>query len=186
MILALNKKPTPRDITWFAVSLLAFFGILGGLAIWKPEALVGGSMILGIAWLVSLIINRDSWHLQILGVTMPLLFFAIGGSVRAGADPWSVATITWIVGAVLAAMARIWLKFGSLLYSGWMLAAFPVGWTISHVILGITYFLVLTPIGLIMRMMGRDPMQRALDRSAKTYWIKHETPTDAFRYFQQF
>ena len=186
MILNLKKNPTERDITWFAVSLVLFFGALGGLALWSPDALVGVATFLSVAWLVSLIINRDSWHLQILGVLMPLLFFAIGSSAQAGANPWTAAVVTWVVGIVLAVVSRTWLNLGRLAYSGWMLASFPIGWTISHLILGITYFLVLTPIGLLMRLLGRDPMQRRIDRAAQTYWIKHQTPTDPSRYFQQF
>jgi hypothetical protein len=186
MILNLNKNPTKRDITWFAMSLALFFGALGGLVLWRPDALVGVATFLAVAWLISLIINRDAWHLQILGAAMPLLFFAIGGSAQVGGAPWTVAITTWIVGIVLTLASCIWLKLGRLLYSGWMLAAFPIGWTISHLILGITYYLVLTPIGLLMRLVGRDPMQRSFDRSAQTYWVKHETPTDPSRYFQQF
>jgi hypothetical protein len=186
MILNLNKNSTARDITWFALSLIVFFGALGGLALWRPDALVGVSTILAVAWLISLVINRDNWHLQILGVTMPLLFYTIGKSALASENPMNVAIATWTVGVVLALVSRIWLKVGRLLYSGWMLAAFPVGWTISHVILGFTYFLVLTPIGLLMRAMGRDPMERNIDRGAQTYWVKHNSPDSPARYFQQF
>src|ERR1041385_5206015 len=46
------------------------------------------------------------------------------------------------------------------LYVGWMVAAFPIGWTVSHLMLGIMYFLVLTPFGWIVRATGNDPMKR--------------------------
>ena len=186
MILKTKNNPTKRDIIWFVLSLVLFFGALGGLVLWRPDALVGAATILSVAWLISLIINRDSWHLQILGAAMPSLFLVIGGSAQAGVDPWTVAIVTWVAGVCLAVVSLTWLKLGRLAYSGWMLAVQPIGWTISHLILGITYFLVLTPIGLLMRLLGRDPMRRRLDPNAQTYWVKHETPTKSSRYFQQF
>jgi hypothetical protein len=67
-----------------------------------------------------------------------------------------------------------------------MLAALPIGWTISHLVLGAVYYLVLTPIGLVMRLLGRDPMQRRFDRSAKSYWIERTPRTDPSRHFRQF
>ena len=57
------------------------------------------------------------------------------------------------------------------MYVGWMDASWPMGWVFSHVLLGVTYYLVITPIGLILRLLGKDPMRRRFDREAKTYWI---------------
>jgi hypothetical protein len=72
------------------------------------------------------------------------------------------------------------------MYIGWMYLAFPIGWTVSHVLLAVTYYLVLTPIGLIMRAVGRDPMRRRLDPEAKSYWIEHRPDRDPSRYFRQY
>jgi hypothetical protein len=72
-------------------------------------------------------------------------------------------------------------------YVGWMLAAFPIGWLVSHLLLAAIFFGVIMPIGLILRVLGRDPMRKSFDRSASTYWIARPTePTDSRRYFRQF
>jgi hypothetical protein len=55
-------------------------------------------------------------------------------------------------------------------YVVWMGLAFPIGWTVSHVMMLAVFYLVLTPIGISMRLCGRDPMRRRMDRDAKTYW----------------
>jgi hypothetical protein len=86
------------------------------------------------------------------------------------------------VGGVLGALAPQLLKP---VFVGWMVAAFPIGWTVSHLLLGFIFFFVLTPIGLLLRILGHDPMSRGFDRDAKTYWIPHETAPVA-RYFRQF
>jgi hypothetical protein len=61
----------------------------------------------------------------------------------------------------------------------WMKVAHILGIVMTHIILTLAYFLVITPIGLIMRLFGRDPMRRKFDRSASSYWIPvdHDGPT---------
>ena len=62
----------------------------------------------------------------------------------------------------------------------------PIGWVLSHVILALVYFLVLTPTGLLLRLVGKDPMERRLDPTATTYWIERPAARDVQRYFRQF
>ncbi|MBP88712.1 MAG: hypothetical protein CMJ64_18695 [Planctomycetaceae bacterium] len=71
-------------------------------------------------------------------------------------------------------------------YVTWMALAFPIGWTVSHAMMAATFYLVVTPIGLMMRLCGRDPMQRRIDREAKTYWIRKPTNRDIKSYFRQY
>ena len=118
---------------------------------------------------------------------MFLAFFAIVGALAwwqfeapraAGWILGSAAVVTAIYYAV--PMARI------PIYLGWLYAAFPIGWTISHLLMAIVYYLVMTPTGLLMRLFRYDPMNRRFDRAAKSYWIDHATATDKRRYFRQF
>lgn len=87
-----------------------------------------------------------------------------------------------VAGGVLGAVAPQALKW---VFVGWIVAVFPIGWTVSHLLLGSIYFLVLTPIGLLLRALGHDPMNRTFDRSARSYWTTHEQAPVA-RYFRQF
>jgi hypothetical protein len=57
---------------------------------------------------------------------------------------------------------------------------------VSHILMAIIYFGLITPIGLVMRAVGYDPMEREFDRQATTYWKKHEQSQDVGRYFRQF
>jgi hypothetical protein len=52
--------------------------------------------------------------------------------------------------------------------------------------MAIIFYLVVTPVGIIMRLTGRDPMERAFDRTAKTYWKPRRTDPDSARYFRQY
>jgi hypothetical protein len=71
-------------------------------------------------------------------------------------------------------------------YVGWMCLAFPVAWVVSHLVLAVIFFGVITPIGLLVRLVRGDPLQRQFDRQAESYWVPHAPSDDPKRYFQQF
>ena len=73
-----------------------------------------------------------------------------------------------------------------LIYVGWMILAFPIGWTVSHVILAVMFYGLFTPIGLVFRLLGRDPLHRARRPELESYWAPKPTLTDLRRYFKQF
>jgi hypothetical protein len=68
----------------------------------------------------------------------------------------------------------------------WMTAVYPIGLVIAHVLLGVVYFGWITPVGLLMRLFGRDPMHRRLDRSAASYWVRRRPASSASQYFRQY
>ncbi len=47
-----------------------------------------------------------------------------------------------------------------------------IGGIIMKAVLAVIYFVILTPVGLVKRLMGKDPMARHLDKDAQSYWIK--------------
>lgn len=73
------------------------------------------------------------------------------------------------------------------LYIGWMKFAFVLGWVNTRVLLGLFFYLILTPIGLILRLTGKDLLGLKIDRNASSYWVKRERkPFDRERAKQQF
>lgn len=183
----INTNPSRRDLNIFGLIFLLFFAFLGSLALWYPQALVTAACTLTGAVVVSLILNTSSPRsLQLLGFLLPVGMGVIGRSPEYGAAPLTVATIVWFAGGLASVMIWATPSFARTVYIGWMRAAEPIGWTLTNVLLAIVFYLVVTPIGLVMWILGRDPMKRHLDPSAKTYWIKHHSPTNPDRYFQQF
>jgi len=62
----------------------------------------------------------------------------------------------------------------------------PIGFVLSHVLMAVVFYGLLTPVGLFFRMIGRDPLERKFDRSATTYWVARESVKDVTRYYRQF
>jgi hypothetical protein len=95
---------------------------------------------------------------------------------------FSIAGLALVVG--LAGLTRPeWVR---LIYVGWMVLAFPIGWTVSQVMLALMFFGLFTPIGLVFRLIGRDALQRTRPSGRESYWDPKPAPADLRRYFKQF
>lgn len=93
-----------------------------------------------------------------------------GGPLRIWSVGVSIAffTATWLCSAALAPLNRLWTRLGLLLHR-----------LVSPVVLGVMFFLVVTPTGLVMRALGKDPLRLRFDREARSYWIVREPPGPA-------
>lgn len=72
------------------------------------------------------------------------------------------------------------------IYVGWLIAAFPIGWIASHVVLAAVFYLVVTPLGLVSRMAGRDRLSLRPRAGEDTNWSPLDEAIDVHRYFRQF
>lgn len=72
------------------------------------------------------------------------------------------------------------------IFVGWMIFAFPIGWLVSHALLGISYYGLFTPLAIVFRLIGRDVLKLRRPADAKSYWSVKPAPRDARSYFRQF
>jgi hypothetical protein len=110
-------------------------------------------------------------------VAAPLAYFR-GRPALAGVL-WVLAMALRLVGLVRPA----WLKP---VFLGLTLATWPIGWVVSHLTLALLYHGVVAPIGLALRLLGRDPLARRFDRDAPTYWEPYNPDQGMDRYLRQF
>jgi multisubunit Na+/H+ antiporter MnhG subunit len=69
----------------------------------------------------------------------------------------------------------------------WMTFAIILGWFMSRVILIILFYLIITPIGFLLKIFGKDPLNLKLDNSLSTYWEDREkSVTEKIDYERQF
>ena len=64
---------------------------------------------------------------------------------------------------LLTPLNKLWFKFGIFL-----------GTIISPIIMGIVFFLVVTPTGVFMRLLGKDLLKKNKEKNVSTYWIKRD------------
>ena len=104
----------------------------------------------------------------ILVALYPLIY---SGEIRI----WSIVlsliflTLGLLNSIILTPLNKIWFKFGIIL-----------GKIISPIIMGVIFFLVVTPIGLLMRLLGKDLLNLKYNKN-KSYWIDKTGPKSKMR-----
>ena len=95
------------------------------------------------------------------------------------ADPiriWSVVVslVFLILGLLdsklLIPLNLLWFKFGNML-----------GAVIAPIAMAVVFFLVITPIGFIMKIIRIDSLNKKYDKKRKTYWIKRNLPINTMK-----
>jgi hypothetical protein len=76
-----------------------------------------------------------------------------------------------ILGSLLIVLGVIAPQSLKQVHGGWMKVGHVLGSINTKIILGIIYYLLITPMGLVMRLMGKDPMHRALMRGTNSYRV---------------
>ena len=79
--------------------------------------------------------------------------------------PWIIAGLLWLPALLVPALLRP-------VYTTWMKIGHAIGWVNTRIILGILFYVLVLPMGLIMRLFGKDPMTRKVDKSVSTYRVE--------------
>ena len=145
--------------------------------------------------MVELNLNPDERTLKQFGL---IALFAFSGlslcayrevflfSAGLGESRMTVVTVL-AVAAVLSGMLSVaYPKANRLLFVATSVAAYPIGFVMSYVVLGVLFFVIFAPIGAFLRWTGRDPMERAFDQNKSSYWIDISRPRSRSSYFRQF
>ena len=105
------------------------------------------------------------------GLVMAAASLIVAG-IQAWSGSWGWAALWLGIAAMLCALAltrphllhpanRLWFRFGLLLHR-----------VVNPLVMGLMFFCVVTPIGLLMRLLGQRPLALDLDRGAQSYWIE--------------
>jgi len=116
-----------------------------------------------------------------------VLFF--GGSAVWQYVAHSRTELAFTLGALAVTIGPLGLAFPRAIrpiFVAWLTLAFPIGWVVSRVLLMVLFFVVLTPVGLISRLAGRDLLRLRRPVNATTYWTPKEQPLGIRSYFRQY
>jgi hypothetical protein len=114
-------------------------------------------------------LDRD--ELRKFGLTTGAIVAVLFG----GLIPWiwdfRYPTWPWIVFGILAAFAILAPMLLQSVHRTWMRIGLAISKVTTPIILGIVFFLVIVPFGIIIRLAGRDPLHRNLESSTDTYRV---------------
>lgn len=108
------------------------------------------------------------------GWVLAVVFLLIAAAPLLHGGPWriwslalaiSLAIAAALAPALLAPFNRLWTGLGEVLRR-----------FMTPLILAFIFFVVLTPLGLLMRLIGKDLLRLRLDRNAASYWIERQPP----------
>ena len=108
------------------------------------------------------------------GIVFALVFGVIafwplfeGGPVRYGSLAVGVGffLLAFIKPEILRPLNKLWFKFG-----------IALGKIMTPIVMGFLFLVIVTPIALIMRAMGKDSLKLKLDSNAATYWVERPEP----------
>ena len=130
-------------------------------------------------------IKEDQTTLRKFGLTVGTVFLL-------------VSTVLYLIGKsssfVIGGIGILLILFGLILPTIlkplnkiWMILAVILGWFMSRLILFILFYIVITPIGIFLKLMGKDFLHRKSEENSKTYWETREKKTvDQIDYERQF
>ena len=104
--------------------------------------------------LISLYPLVDNKDVHLWSLIISLIFFLL-----AYVDP-----------KVLSVPSKLWFKLG-----------LALGAVVAPVVMALVYFSTVVPIGLIMRLMGKDLLRQKLDKNTKSYWIERNEPMGSMK-----
>lgn len=109
------------------------------------------------------------------GITFAVIFALLGGYFTifspSAAGPWLLGiagaflTVAFMRPATLRPLNTFWFKFGLLLHK-----------VVSPIVMGLMFFLVITPFAVVMKLAGRDHLRLKFNADQESYWVKREEP----------
>ena len=108
------------------------------------------------------------------GFTIGIAFLIIGALPllrHAGVRWWA-----WTVAVLFGTLAWLWPQSLTTLNRWWLMLGLLLGRVVSPIAMAILFFLVITPIGLLMRVFGKASMRVQFDPKMSSYWVPRDPP----------
>ena len=106
------------------------------------------------------------------GLVFFVVFLILGlWPVKSGGD---INILLILISLVFLFLAIIKSKFLTPLNKLWFKFGIKLGAIIAPIVMGVVFFLVVTPIGIIMKITGRDLINKKINKNIKTYWLNRK------------
>jgi len=121
---------------------------------------------------------------QFAGIWFPAFCALVGWAIGHKTGLWSEVEIGWVLAGVLSVGGLVLPALIRPIFVGLILLTFPIGWVVSHLLLGLIFYGLVTPMGYILRISGHDPLQLKKP-GGNSVWKTSVGKTDATRYLRQ-
>ena len=105
------------------------------------------------------------------GILMGIFFILFFGSFIPILLGYSYPIVFWIIGGIFLIFSIVSPNLLAPIYEGWMLFAKVASWINSRLILGIIFFVLVTPMGFFMKIVKYDVMKRKFEFDAESYRV---------------
>jgi hypothetical protein len=129
--------------------------------------------------------NPDRKQLrQFAGIWFPAFCALVGWSVARKTGHWHEVEIGWAIAGIISIAGLVFPPLIRPIFVGLILLTYPIGWVVSHVLLGLIFYGIVTPIGIILRVTGHDPLQINAPLG-NSLWKSPTGKTDPASYLRQ-
>ena len=128
--------------------------------------------------------KKTKKELRKFGLVMTVPLALIGGYLwwkGRGAYPYVLGAATFfllsglLVPQLLRPIEKVWMKFAEIM-----------GAIMTRVILSVAFYLMITPLGLVLRLMGKDLLHLRFEKDCESYWIPAEPDGPATRPYKPY
>jgi O-antigen/teichoic acid export membrane protein len=121
----------------------------------------------------------DARELRKFGITTGALIAALFGVLLPWAWDFRFPTWPWVIFIVLSLWALINPRSLRPVYRGWMRFGLLISKITTPIVLGIVFYVVFVPVGIVFRLLRYDPMKRDFDSTSETYRISKSNQSES-------
>jgi len=121
---------------------------------------------------------------QFAGIWFPAFCALVGWSIARKTGHWHDVEIGWAIAGIISIAGLVFPPLIRPIFVGLILLTYPIGWVLSHVLLGTIFYGIVTPIGLLLRATGHDSLDLKMPKSA-SMWKRPVGKTDVASYLRQ-
>ncbi|MCB9747381.1 MAG: hypothetical protein H6755_03135 [Candidatus Omnitrophica bacterium] len=168
--------------------VLAGMFLVWGILHYQHHGLMAINVVLFTIAAFFILVNLCADHLLVFGYGLPVILLCVGTlhCIKHGESGVFTKIAYALAGIVflISLFNRQGLEF---IYKYWMKVAHFIGDTITAILMMIMFYLVFTPIGIFLRLTGKDLLDRKIDKTIQSYWkLREKTPFDKERCTKQF
>lgn len=132
--------------------------------------------------------NRDEKKdIRNFGIALAVILGAIGSYRFYYKRQWDVALWLYAGGGMVIILSFFAPLVIKPLYRIMTIVGYKIGWVNQRLILGILFYLLFTPIAVVFKLIGKDPLERKIEVETNSYWIpRKESSSDKKKYEQQY